>query len=63
VIGHAVLGLVVGTDLLGTVAVADLALALGTELCLLFLELHLVQTGTQHLHADLAVLDLGTLLL
>ena len=62
-IGHAVLGLVVGTDLLGTVAVADLALALGTELGLLLLEFHLVQTGAQHLHADLAVLDLGTLLL
>ena len=62
-IGHAVLGLVVGTDLLGTVAVADLALALGTKLCLLLLELHLVQTGAQHLHADLAVLDLGALLL
>ena len=63
VVGHAVLGLVVGADLLGTVAVADLALALGTELGLLLLELHLVQTGTQHLHADLAVLDLGALLL
>ena len=63
VIGHAVLGLVVGTDLLGTVTVADLALALGTKLCLLLLELHLVQTGAQHLHADLAVLDLGALLL
>ena len=63
VIGHAVLGLVVGTDLLGTVAVADLALALGTKLCLLLLELHLVQTGAQHLHADLAILNLGALLL
>ena len=42
---------------------ADLALALGTKLCLLLLELHLVQTGAQHLHADLAVLDLGALLL
>ena len=42
---------------------ADLALALGTELRLLLLEFHLVQTGAQHLHADLAVLDLGTLLL
>ena len=42
---------------------ADLALALGTELGLLLLEFHLVQTGAQHLHADLAVLDLGTLLL
>ena len=45
VIGHAVLGLVVSTDLLGTVAVANLALALGTELGLLLLEFHLVQTG------------------
>ena len=63
VIGHAVLGLVVGTNLLGTVAVADLALALGTELSLLLLELHLVQTSAQHLHADFAVLDLGALFL
>ena len=38
-------------------------LALGTKLCLLLLELHLVQTGAQHLHADFAVLDLGALLL
>ena len=42
---------------------ANLALALGTKLGLLLLELHLVETGAQHLHADLAVLNLGTLLL
>ena len=63
VVGHAVLRLVISTNLLGTVAVANLALALGTELCLLLLELHFVEAGTQHLHADLAVLDLGALLL
>ena len=40
--GHTVLGLVVGTDLLGTVAVAALALTLGTALGLLLLELRCV---------------------
>ena len=42
---------------------ADLGEALGALLGLLLLELHLVQAGTQHLHADLAVLDLGALVL
>ena len=42
---------------------ANLAGALGTQLCLLALKLHLVQAGAQHLHADLAVLDLRALLL
>ena len=42
---------------------ADLALALGAELGLLALELLLVEAGTQHLHADLAVLDLRALVL
>jgi len=63
VVGHAILGLVVRANLLGAVAVTDLREARGPLLGLLLLELHLVEAGTQHLHADLAVLDLRALLL
>ena len=62
-IGYAVLRLVVGADLLGTIAMADLALTLRALLCLLTLQLHLIQASTQHLHADLAILDLRALVL
>ena len=63
VIGEAVLGKVVGANLLATLASADHRVALlGDGLALLLL-LHLEQAAAQHLQGPLPVLDLRLLVL
>src|SRR5229473_7604394 len=57
-VGHAVLGEVVGADLLAAVAASDHGLALFGQGFLLLLHFDFVQPRTQHPHAFFAVLDL-----
>ena len=63
VVGDPALGEVVGADLLGPLAAADLGLALGGDLRLLFGDLLLEQSRPQHPHRLVAVLQLGLLVL
>src|ERR1019366_329341 len=62
-VGHAVLGEVVGSDLLAAIATAHHRLALLGQRVLLLLLLHFVQAGAQHAHSFLAILDLRLLVL
>jgi hypothetical protein len=63
VVRHAALGIIVGTDLGGTVTSGDHGLALGTDLVEIFLMLEIVETGPELLESAVLVLKLGTLLL
>ena len=63
VIGDAILFEIVGANLLGAIAGADLRAALGRNRILLLLRLHLEKSRSQHAHRLLAVLDLRLLVL
>ena len=63
VVGDAVFLEVVGADLLGALAGADLRAAILGDRVLLLLHLHLVEARAQHLHRLRAVLDLRLLVL
>ena len=63
VIGDPVLREVVGADLLGALARADLAAAILGDRVLLLAQLHLVEPRPQHLHRLRAILDLRFLVL
>ena len=63
VVGNAALGIVVGTDTLGTVTAADLGAALAGTLGLLALLFGFVELGAQDLHGAVLVLVLRTLVL
>ena len=62
-IGHAVLGEVVGADLTAAVAAAHLLLALLGNGGVLLLQLCLIQAGTENFHGALTVLMLAALVL
>src|SRR5260221_10395077 len=63
VVGDPALGEVVGAHLLRALAAADLGLALGGDLRLLFGQLALIQPRPQHPHRPVLVLKLGLLVL
>ena len=63
VIGDAALREIVGADLLGALAGADLAAAVLRDRVLLLAHLHLVEARAQHLHGFRPVLDLRLLVL
>ena len=62
-VGHTILRTIVGANLLGTVAVPNLAATLGAKGLLLFLEHLVIETCAQDLQRRLAVLDLRLLIL